>query len=198
MVLIDDTTLSLDTDQFSSAGQNIAGIGVSNGFPSKNDGIYSVILTFYNQKSSSNSSNICKVSISNLFTQLVWANATDVGCGATQYYDNGYYWFIMTCNYASSSKNGMTAYFEGSPGSGCSTGINPQFPGLCSINEPLNPNYSYNPGNSCTAASSGITPTGTNFCNYNCGPTKNIGCNATNVRFLRSNKVDAVKKFRKN
>lgn len=76
------------------------------------------------------------------YSQMTWANATAVGCGATQYMTDGiWYWFLLACNYAGGNMVGATWYYNGTAGSKCSTGTNPAFPALCSTNEPLNPNY---------------------------------------------------------
>lgn len=76
------------------------------------------------------------------FTQLVWANATAVGCGATRFTDNGVHFFDMACNYAIGNIGGKPVYLSSTNGgSGCTTGTDTTYKALCSQNEPLDANY---------------------------------------------------------
>jgi hypothetical protein len=46
----------------------------------------------------------------------------------------------MVCNYATTSITEYPVYALGKPASRCKTGENPNYPGLCSENEPIDPN----------------------------------------------------------
>lgn len=82
------------------------------------------------------------------FTQLVWANATTVGCGATRYFYNEFGRFYFACDYAVGNTITAPVYLTSSKaGSGCTTGTDKKYPALCSEREPLNPNYYFIPWN---------------------------------------------------
>lgn len=76
------------------------------------------------------------------FTQVVWGNATAVGCGATRYFHNEFGRFYFACNYAVGNTLTVPVYLTSSKGgSGCTTGTDTTYRALCSEREPLNPNY---------------------------------------------------------
>lgn len=190
------TDSSLITAKFNNAGQSIVKLGTTGGFLSTRDALSYGINYFFNEYKNNNSSgsdNICKLSKSDDFTQMIWGNATAVGCGATQNYDGTVYWFLLTCDFSTANKIGATVHFSGAPGSKCATGTNPMYPALCSTNEVLDPNSYYMPasGDNCSGSSGSSSSNGnvstttssTDFCQLNCGTTKNIGCNATDVSF---------------
>lgn len=71
------------------------------------------------------------------FTQLVRDEAYTVGCSIVQYHKEGWYTTLYACDYSLTNMLNSPIYTS-SPniaGSGCKTGTNPQFNGLCSIQE---------------------------------------------------------------
>lgn len=74
------------------------------------------------------------------FMQLTQDNANEVGCALINLPQNGNKFTVFTCNYSLASVSNFPIYAVGPAASKCKTGNNPQFPGLCSINESVNPN----------------------------------------------------------
>lgn len=68
------------------------------------------------------------------FTQVVTDRAVQIGCAIVTYTSGVFKQTQMTCNYA---YGGSPAYKKGKTASGCTTGINPNFPALCSVKEPI-------------------------------------------------------------
>lgn len=78
------------------------------------------------------------------FAEIAVDRNTHVGCGIIRFTrpDVPYvYIYNMVCNYASIYALDTPVYTVGQPGSRCLRGKNPYYPGLCSVNEPINPNY---------------------------------------------------------
>lgn len=77
------------------------------------------------------------------FTQLVRDEAYKVGCSFSRYTDKqtNMPYTLMACNYAVSNIIGVPIYEEGPTASGCKTGTNPNYPGLCSENETYEAQY---------------------------------------------------------
>lgn len=69
------------------------------------------------------------------FTQIVNDEAYKVGCSISKFTENSVRYALMACNYAVSNIRGVPIYGEGETASGCISGINPYYPGLCSTNE---------------------------------------------------------------
>lgn len=69
------------------------------------------------------------------FTQVVSDLAYKVGCSISKFTENGQRFALMACNYAVTNIRGVPIYEEGEPASGCESGINPNYPALCSVNE---------------------------------------------------------------
>lgn len=65
------------------------------------------------------------------FAQMIWSNASAMGCGVVKYKSNYY----ITCTYNTGRVIGDPVYEIGRTGSKCKTGINSKYPGLCSKNE---------------------------------------------------------------
>ncbi|XP_065368937.1 antigen 5 like allergen Cul n 1-like [Calliphora vicina] len=78
------------------------------------------------------------------FAEFVLDRNTHVGCAMLRY-THPVYTFLhiynTACNYASIYALDVPVYRVGKPASMCTTGEHPQYPALCSINEPFNPNY---------------------------------------------------------
>lgn len=78
------------------------------------------------------------------FTQLIWHNAYTIGCAAAKFlydYDGLKNAVMLTCNYALGNRAHEMVYEPGQTSSGCDTGTNPKYAGLCSVNEKWNHFY---------------------------------------------------------
>lgn len=70
------------------------------------------------------------------FTQVVKDDAYKVGCSIAKFSnDGGDLKTLLACNYAVSNIKNWPIYEEGETASACETGINPDFPALCSVEE---------------------------------------------------------------
>lgn len=85
---------------------------------------------FFFQNFNSNSSDIGH------FTQVVRDISYKVGCGMSKFDDqNGFRRALIACNYAVANTVNFPIYDEGTTASGCKSGTNTKYPGLCSTNE---------------------------------------------------------------
>lgn len=71
---------------------------------------------------------------------MVTDDAFQVGCAAVQFDQpdaNGYVWTstYYVCDYSRTNIYGSAVYVSGTTASACKNGTNPQYPGLCSVNE---------------------------------------------------------------
>lgn len=71
------------------------------------------------------------------FTMVVTDRAIQVGCGVSTYTDGKWNSTLMACNYAFTNLVGSPVYVSGPTASGCTTGVNIDFPALCSVNEQI-------------------------------------------------------------
>jgi hypothetical protein len=71
---------------------------------------------------------------------LVQEKAVSVGCAMSQYTNGPWKTSLFACNYARTNMINNLVYKRGQTASGCKTGKNPSFQGLCSAGEPINPN----------------------------------------------------------
>ncbi|XP_034114677.1 antigen 5 like allergen Cul n 1-like [Drosophila albomicans] len=71
------------------------------------------------------------------FTTMVADRNTHVGCAASTYSVQGQFKdFLLACNYAATNVDGIKMYNSCSvPASKCTTGVNPSYKFLCSVNE---------------------------------------------------------------
>lgn len=75
------------------------------------------------------------------FTAMVTERSTAVGCAISSYSVSG--WnntYLMACNYASTNMRDCSVYRAGSTAIGCVSGRDSKYSGLCSIDEPIDPN----------------------------------------------------------
>ncbi|XP_055297429.1 antigen 5 like allergen Cul n 1-like [Sitodiplosis mosellana] len=69
------------------------------------------------------------------FTQIVKDSAHKVGCGISKFNEGKRRKSLIVCNYSIANISKKPTYTVGSAASGCKTGSNPDFAGLCSVNE---------------------------------------------------------------
>lgn len=76
------------------------------------------------------------------FTMTVSDKSIQIGCAIARYTTRSdYNWkgSLVACNYAYNNMIGLPIYVSGPTASNCSTGVNPDFPALCSVDEPIIP-----------------------------------------------------------
>lgn len=70
------------------------------------------------------------------WTQFVQSKADRIGCAIVKYSDQSdWKCMVIACNYAAGNLMQKPIYNIGAPASQCKTGRNPNYPGLCSVNE---------------------------------------------------------------
>lgn len=127
------------------AGQNLGSGAISGGdFPALKDVIASNINGWYDEVKDAAQSDIDKFPMNSAsggvighFTQVVQDRAIQVGCAVVRYTDGDWKTSLMACNYAFTNLVGTPVYVSGTPASGCTTGVNPNFTALCSDKEPI-------------------------------------------------------------
>ena len=135
-----------NTPSFKSAGQNLAWSATTGNFDTTEEAIKSGIKSWMDEHSNGDQSTIdnCCDSANGKhvlhFTQMAQDNAIQVGCAISQYTNGKWKSSLMACNYAVTNLLGTPVYVTGAPASGCSTGTNSKFSGLCSASEKINPN----------------------------------------------------------
>lgn len=65
----------------------------------------------------------------------MWEDAAAIGCAASRYTDAKGKQSVLVCNYGFGNLENKYVYEAGEPGSKCTTGTNPDYPALCSVNE---------------------------------------------------------------
>ena len=63
-----------------------------------------------------------------------------IGCAIARYTEAKMKTYLLACNYATKNIENVMVYKTGEPLSDCITAPNSNFPGLCSDEEPINPN----------------------------------------------------------
>lgn len=131
-----------NTPEFAFAGQNLGWRARTGTFEPFDTLFENMVNMWYNEVADAVQADIdrCCGAVSGRvighFTQLVTDRAIQVGCAVARYSDN---WrnSLMACNYAFTNLVGAPVYVTGTSASGCTTGRNPDFTGLCSVNEPI-------------------------------------------------------------
>ena len=94
------------------------------------------------------------INIAGHFTQIIWANTTEIGCAAATC-NNGFTFRYVTCNYLPAGNFiGQTPYLAGPPQSSCPEGFAPDAGHLCAPIVPLLhpvPDGATMPGSAMTA-----------------------------------------------
>jgi len=67
------------------------------------------------------------------FSQLIWAETTQIGCGMSTYFDGKWYNYLIACNYAvGGNMVGSPVYKAGAAASACgSTGVSKTYTSMC-------------------------------------------------------------------
>lgn len=71
------------------------------------------------------------------FTAVVTDRSIAIGCAIATYTNNGLKNVLVACNYAYNNMVGAKVYQTGNMAANCTTGVNPTFKALCSVNEPV-------------------------------------------------------------
>ncbi|XP_067632564.1 venom allergen-1 [Eurosta solidaginis] len=139
------------TYRFQYSGQNLCGVVRNRNQNVNVSGIIEEVMgLWFNEYPLIDSSYIRKFRVTKYFedyghfAEIAVDRNTHVGCGIIRFTrpDVPYvYIYNMVCNYASIYALDTPVYTVGQPATRCLTGRNPYYPGLCSINEPINPNY---------------------------------------------------------
>jgi Cysteine-rich secretory protein family len=132
------------TPDFKYAGQNLGYRASTGNFQPLNDTIKATIQSWYDEYKDAVQADLdsCCSSRSGKvighFTQVVRDKATHIGCAVSRYTkDNLWKSSLVACNYAITNIQGRPVYVSGNPASGCTTGRNPKYPSLCSVNEKI-------------------------------------------------------------
>lgn len=131
------------TKKFKYAGQNLALRANSGVFEPLDTLIEKNIKGWYDEVNNAAQSDIdnCCTSKSGKtighFIQVVTDRAIQVGCAASQYTHKEWKTSLMTCNYALTNMIGQKVYLSGTTASGCSSGVNPDYPALCKDSEDI-------------------------------------------------------------
>uniref|UniRef100_A0A182WC67 SCP domain-containing protein n=1 Tax=Anopheles minimus TaxID=112268 RepID=A0A182WC67_9DIPT len=70
------------------------------------------------------------------FTQMASDRTWGVGCAIQNWLEDGIWiTYYIVCNYSFTNIVNQPVYVRGTTASGCTTGRDPRYPGLCSVNE---------------------------------------------------------------
>lgn len=131
------------TQNYRYAGQNLAYQANGRAFEPIDTLVEKVVNDWYKEVSNAAQADIDKCCNSKSgktighFTQLVTDRATQVGCAISRYTEKQWKTSLMACNYAFTNLVGEKVYISGKTASGCSSGINPIYPALCSENKQI-------------------------------------------------------------
>lgn len=131
------------TSDYLYAGQNL-GLRSSGGdFEPVETVIENIIKGWYDEVKNASPSDISKCCGSasgktiGHFTMVVTDRAIQVGCAVVTYTDGKWKTSLMACNYAFTNLSGSKVYEIGETASDCTGGVNEDYPGLCSVDEPI-------------------------------------------------------------
>lgn len=140
------------TSAYKFAGQNIGFQAQSGEFEPLKGALEKVLAGWFDEHKDASQSDIDKCCTSKSgkvighFTQLVRDRAIQVGCAVSRFtQENVWKSSLVTCNYAITNLVDNPVYESGTAASGCTTGPNPDYFALCSVNEPIKvvPVWSY-------------------------------------------------------
>ncbi|XP_055606865.1 antigen 5 like allergen Cul n 1-like [Uranotaenia lowii] len=128
-----------NTVVYKYAGQNLASYGTTATSINVTAQIISMIGNWYNESANANPTLIdsyqSTTAVIGHFTQVVKDRADRVGCAISTWTVAPWNNLLLACNYALTNILGAPTYVKGTTASGCTTGKNAQFPGLCSPSE---------------------------------------------------------------
>lgn len=82
------------------------------------------------------------------FTAMITDRSTQIGCGISSYQSKSGRFtmtnYLLACNYASTNMIGWPVYKSGTKASGCLSGSDQVYPGLCASKENIDPNSNLN------------------------------------------------------
>ena len=135
-----------NTPTIKSSGQNLAWSATTGNFDTADEAIKSGIKSWFDEAPNGAQSTIdnCCESANGKevlhFTQMAQDKAIQVGCALSQYTTGEWKNSLMACNYAYPNLQDTPVYVTGGTASGCTSGTNSKFSGLCSTSEQINPN----------------------------------------------------------
>jgi hypothetical protein len=74
------------------------------------------------------------------YLTLVVDHQTNIGCAMSKYIDEGFKTTLIVCNYSTTNIHGEPVFDTGRLASKCKTGENPEYRGLCSVDEEIDVN----------------------------------------------------------
>lgn len=131
------------TSAYKFSGQNLGTRSTTGDFEPAGNVTVNVINGWYSEVKDASQADIdkCCNSVSGKtighFTVVVTDRATQVGCALSTYTEGIWRTSLMACNYAFTNLVGAKVYKSGETASGCTTGVNSDYPALCSVNEPI-------------------------------------------------------------
>lgn len=137
-----------NTDEFNNSGQNLGTIFFL-GNMATDIIVNTVIDSWFDQRRNTLISDIVSIVPGRLFdvgrfSTLVNERQTHIGCAISLFdQDSGStFWRVglLACNYAFTNLGGMSVYRTGGIGLQCVLGRDGTYPGLCTLDEPINPN----------------------------------------------------------
>ncbi|TDG40357.1 hypothetical protein AWZ03_013222 [Drosophila navojoa] len=135
-----------NTNKFKASGQNLAVIGYtgSGSARSTQELLTSSINSWWNERKDANM-NVIRRYPNNWsgpaighFTAMARDYNIAVGCAAARYKNGIWNNFLLACNYAATNWIGEAVYASGPTASGCTTGRNVNYAGLCKVAEVYN------------------------------------------------------------
>ncbi|CRL03988.1 CLUMA_CG017107, isoform A [Clunio marinus] len=140
-----------NTPDFRWAGQNLGAFARTGSFHTTEDVINTVIKMWSDEYQYTLMSDINKFEsgaprgqVIGHFTAMVTDRTTQIGCAISQYEtvsgSTRWLYSLMACNFANTNILSCPVYRSGTRAQECTLGADPQFPGLCRANEPIDPN----------------------------------------------------------
>uniref|UniRef100_A0A1Q3FTZ0 Venom allergen-1 n=1 Tax=Culex tarsalis TaxID=7177 RepID=A0A1Q3FTZ0_CULTA len=135
------------TDRFPLAGQNIALIGNFGRARTDADLVMLVISDWFAEYEDVEMGQLESYNVQKggprvgHFTQIAADRATHVGCSLVSFQPAMTTQWLFVCNYAITNIREEPVYVAGSACSGCMTGCNEKYPGLCNVEEGIEPKF---------------------------------------------------------
>lgn len=134
-----------NTNTFKMSGQNLAKNWWSGSNPVIEDMVLEQIDSWFGENKDSDMTKINKVGstggpVTGHFTVMVAELNVRVGCAAVKSSEDDWETLTTACNYATTNVVGRPIYRSGPAASKCTSGKNPKYSSLCSVNESYDPN----------------------------------------------------------